>query len=56
MFWASKKYHLEDMTFRELVVAYVQYPAIQTYFGIACVVYSTFRSTNPGHGRYLQQE
>lgn len=35
MFWTSKKYHLEDMTFRELVAAYVQYPAIQIYFLIA---------------------
>ena len=37
MFWASKKYHLEDMTFAELVVAYIQYPAIQAYFLIAVV-------------------
>lgn len=35
MFWASKKYHLENMTFAELVVAYVQYPAIQVYFLMA---------------------
>lgn len=35
MFWASKKYHLEDMTLTELVVAYVQYPAIQVYFILA---------------------
>ncbi len=35
MFWASKKYHLEDMSFRDLVVAYIQYPAIQVYFLIA---------------------
>ncbi len=35
MFWASKKYHLENMSFSELVVAYVQYPAIQAYFLIA---------------------
>ena len=34
-FWLSKKYHLEDMTFPELVIAYIQYPAIQAYFGIA---------------------
>ena len=37
MFWASKKYHLEDMTFSELVKAYIQYPAIQVYFMIALV-------------------
>jgi sterol desaturase/sphingolipid hydroxylase (fatty acid hydroxylase superfamily) len=37
MFWASKKYHLEDMTFSELVKAYIQYPAIQVYFMIAFV-------------------
>ena len=37
MFWTSKKYHLEDMTLRELMVAYIQYPAIQVYFAIACV-------------------
>lgn len=37
MFWASKKYHLEDMSFTELVVAYVQYPAIQAYFLIAII-------------------
>lgn len=37
MFWASKKYHLEDMTFSELVKAYIQYPAIQVYFIIALV-------------------
>lgn len=36
MFWASKKYHLEDMSLQELVVAYIQYPAIQAYFAIAC--------------------
>ena len=35
MFWTSKKYHLEDMTFPELVKAYVQYPAILVYFLIA---------------------
>ena len=37
MFWATKKYHLEDMTFKELVVAYIQYPAIVAYFSIALV-------------------
>lgn len=37
MFWASKKHHLEDMTFAELVAAYVQYPAIQVYFLIAVI-------------------
>ena len=36
MFWTSKKYHLEDMSLRELIVAYIQYPAIQAYFAIAC--------------------
>ena len=36
MFWTSKKYHLEDMSMWELVVAYIQYPAIQAYFIIAC--------------------
>lgn len=35
MFWESKKYHLEDMTFPELIKAYLQYPAIQVYFLIA---------------------
>ena len=35
MFWTTKKYHLEDMTFKELVVAYIQYPAIVAYFIIA---------------------
>ena len=41
MFWASKKYHLENMTFAELVVAYMQYPAIQAYFLIAIVGITT---------------
>lgn len=42
-FWTSRKYHLEDMTFSELVVAYIQYPAIQAYFSIALlgIVYLT---------------
>lgn len=35
MFWTTKKYHLEDMSLRDLIVAYVQYPAIQAYFLIA---------------------
>lgn len=34
-FWNNKKYHLEDMTFTDLVIAYIQYPAIQVYFVIA---------------------
>ena len=34
-FWSSKKYHLEDMDMRDLVIAYVQYTAIQVYFLIA---------------------
>ena len=37
MFWISKKYHLEDMSFSELVKAYMQYPAIQVYFLIAVI-------------------
>ena len=37
MFWKSRKYHLEDMTLRELAIAYTQYPAIQAYFAIACI-------------------
>ncbi len=34
-FWNAKKYHLEDMDMRDLIVAYVQYSAIQVYFLIA---------------------
>jgi len=33
-FWSSKKHHLVDMDMRDLVIAYVQYPAIQVYFAI----------------------
>lgn len=36
-FWSSKKHHLEDMDMRDLVIAYVQYPAIQVYFIISLV-------------------
>jgi sterol desaturase/sphingolipid hydroxylase (fatty acid hydroxylase superfamily) len=35
MIWKANKYHLEDMTLSELVVAYFQYPAIQAYFVLA---------------------
>ncbi len=41
MFWAAKKHHLEDMTFTELVFAYVQYPAIQVYLLIALIGFVT---------------
>ena len=41
MFWVSKKYHLEDMTFKDLVIAYIQYPAIQVYFLIAVLGFIT---------------
>ena len=34
-FWSAKKYHLEDMDMKDLVVAYLQYSAIQVYFLIA---------------------
>lgn len=45
-FWGNKKYHLEDMTFAELVKAYIQYPAIQVYFALAVmgIVYITLQS------------
>ncbi|USI73199.1 sterol desaturase family protein [Sphingomonas morindae] len=33
-FW-SKTHHLDRMTFRELVIAYLQYPAIILYLGLA---------------------
>lgn len=35
-FWA-KSHHLDRMTFRELVVAYLQYPAIILYLGLAAI-------------------
>lgn len=34
-FWEGKQYHLEQMDMRSLVIAYIQYPAIQAYFSIA---------------------
>ncbi len=34
-FWSAKKYHLEDMDMKDLIVAYVQHSAIQVYFLIA---------------------
>ena len=35
-FWA-KAHHLDKMSFRELVVAYAQYPAILLYLGLAAI-------------------
>ena len=35
-FW-SRSHHLDRMTFRELVIAYFQYPAIVAYLGCALV-------------------
>ena len=36
-FWSDKEHHLDRMSMRELVVAYFQYPAIQSYLLIAAV-------------------
>lgn len=34
-FWKTRKYHLDKMSFRELVAAYFQYYAIQAYLVVA---------------------
>ena len=39
-FWRERTHHLDRMTFRELVIAYFQYPAVLTYillFIVSCV-------------------
>jgi sterol desaturase/sphingolipid hydroxylase (fatty acid hydroxylase superfamily) len=40
-FW-SRSHHLDRMTFRELVVAYFQYPAILAYLAVAAVMLGIF--------------
>ncbi len=40
-FW-SQSHHLDRMTLRELVVAYLQYPAILIYLGLAAVSIGAF--------------
>lgn len=35
--WQNQKHHLDRMTLRDLIVAYFQYPAIQTYI-VLCAV------------------
>lgn len=41
-FWRKQQYHLNKMTLAELIVAYFQYYAIQTYIvlGVVCTVYA----------------
>ena len=40
-FW-RREHHLDKMTFRELVVAYVQYPAIIAYFALSLVAIGVY--------------
>ena len=40
-FW-SRRHHLDKMTFRELVIAYLQYPAIIAYVGVAILAIGLF--------------
>ncbi len=35
--WRTRKHHLDQMTLRELIVAYFQYPTIQTYIALLAV-------------------
>ena len=44
-FW-RREHHLDKMTFRELVVAYFQYPAIIAYLLLAAVSIGVF-AANP---------
>ncbi|WBO21097.1 sterol desaturase family protein [Sphingomonas abietis] len=47
-FW-RRSHHLDKMTFRDLVVAYFQYPGILTYLGlvVACVAIFLWRPATP---------
>ena len=40
-FW-RREHHLDKMTFRELVVAYVQYPAIIAYFALSLIAIGVY--------------
>lgn len=46
--WKAEEYLLNRMTFRDLVRAYVTYPAIQVYFALtlACLAYGAFAASS----------